>query len=133
MQPTQEGRGQKRKKKLAEEIIVRAKTDTREEKRSNEGLSKKKKSGQACCWQLFLSFFIPECFLAFFSWVHPQSMSATISELFYSASSTGWNHSRFACRLNHTVCAPTLYLHPSPFLFPCHSFSRVATKCDYRY
>lgn len=42
MQPTQEGRGQKRKKKLAEEIIVRAKTDTREEKRSNEGLSKKK-------------------------------------------------------------------------------------------
>lgn len=34
-----------------------------------------------------LFFFIPECFLAFFSWVHPQSMSATISELFYSASS----------------------------------------------
>lgn len=40
--PPKRGRGKKRKSlKLAEEIIVRAKTDTREEKRSNEGLSKK--------------------------------------------------------------------------------------------
>lgn len=41
--------GDKKSLKLAEEIIVRAKTDAREEERSNEGLSikKNKKCGQA--------------------------------------------------------------------------------------
>ncbi len=61
--PTVEGAKKKRGLKLAEEIIVRAKTDAREERRSNEGLSKK--CGQACCWQLFLFFFHPLSFLHF--------------------------------------------------------------------
>lgn len=55
--PTVEGgqeRERKKSLKLAEEIIVRAKTDTGEEKRSNGGLSRKMWD---CCWQPFLSFF----------------------------------------------------------------------------
>lgn len=55
--PTVEGgqeRERKKSLKLAEEIIVRAKTHTGEEKRSNGGLSRKMWD---CCWQPFLSFF----------------------------------------------------------------------------
>lgn len=39
--PPNSGGGEKKSLKLAEEIIVRAKTDARKEKRSNSGLSKK--------------------------------------------------------------------------------------------
>lgn len=39
--PPNSGGGERKSLKLAEEIIVRAKTGAREEKRSNKGLSKK--------------------------------------------------------------------------------------------
>lgn len=129
VQPTQKGKGQKKKKleiSRGDYCQGQDRYQGREEikRRSFQKIKNKKNIWAGMLLATIpLFFFIPECFLAFFSWVHPQSMSATISELFYSASCTGWNHSRFACRLNHNVYVSTLYLHPSPFLFSCHSFS----------
>lgn len=96
--PPDSGGGARKKKKslkLAEEIIVRAKTDAGEEKRS----------------------------LLFFSWVHPLSKSVIISELFSSP--------RLPSGFNTMFTLPNFTYVFSPFLVV--PFSRIASKCDYKY
>ncbi len=91
--PNSGGAKKKRRRsslKLAEEIIVRAKRDAREGKDQTRSFPKKMWAGL-----LLATFplFSHPCFLSCI-FLLATSLSVTISELFYSASFIGWNHSK---------------------------------------